>query len=179
MVAMLAGVLYIVVALIEFVRPQATVFTSPSDYAIEAAFAAALLFTLVGLVGLYLYHGDRIGRLGTVGFIAAALGTASMFMSVAATTVAGRDVLGLFIFVGVLLALLGVILFGIAVFRTGVFPRWVGVALMLGLPVSVALEPFGGPVLLGLAWVGIGYALRAGSGEHEQTKTTKSEAQTG
>lgn len=168
--AVLAGVLYIGQALIEFVEPQAAVFNSLSDYAIEVAFAAALLFTLAGLIGLYLLHGKRLGRIGMSGFIAATVGTASMFVSAAATAVAGQDALGLFIFIGVLLALVGVILFGIGIIRARVLPRWVGAALLLGLPVTVAVDGPGGAILLGIAWIAIGYAL--GSKREDESMTS-------
>ncbi len=157
--AVLAGILYIIQAVMGVVQPQGEVFTSRYDYLFEAVFVVALLATLVALGGLHIRQSGRTGRLGMASFLAAFVGTGLLLVSAAATLVAGQNTLDLFFLLGVLASMIGVILFGISVIRAKVLPRWCGVALMLGLPSSVLFANIGGGMLLGLTWIALGYAL--------------------
>lgn len=155
----LAGVMYIAQAVIGLIQPQAEVFTSLSDYLIEAAFIAALLFTLLGLIALHQHQAQLAGRLEKTGFVMASMGTGLMLLSAIATLVAGYNTLGLFFLLGLVASFSGLILCGFTIIQTKILPRWSGVALMLGLPASVILADYGGGIVMGLAWVGLGYAL--------------------
>jgi hypothetical protein len=157
--ALLAGLLYITQAVVSLVRPQAEIFTSGSDYLIEALFVAALLLTPVGLAGLYQCQGGRSGRLGRVGFLAASFGATAMAVSATVTLAAGYNALGLLFVLGLLTTLTGQIAFGIAVVRAKTLRRWCGAALIAGLVVSLLLAEYGGGVVLGCAWVALGYTL--------------------
>lgn len=157
----LAGVMYIGQAVIGLVQPQAEIFTSLSDYLIEAAFIAALLFTLLGLIALHHHQARRAGRWELAGFAAASMGTGLMLLSASATLVVGYNTLGLFFLLGLVASFGGLILCGLTIIQTKTLPRWSGVVLMLGLPASVILADYGGGLLMGLAWVGLGYALRS------------------
>jgi hypothetical protein len=66
---------------------------------------------------------------------------------------------------------LGLVLFGAATFRAGVYPRWIAVLLIIGIPVTMFLDPTAGTfqesigqMLWGFAVAALGfYALRRAS----------------
>jgi hypothetical protein len=155
---MLSGLLYIGQAIANLLRPQADVFTSTYDYAIEAAFFVALLLTLVGLLGLRKEAGR--GVFPTVSFWVFLIGTLLFLISSAANLVSGRDALAFVYVPGLGLSVLGAILLGIALIRAKGLPLWSTIALMLGMPASVVLgDTFGGGIVVGLAWIAVGVAL--------------------
>jgi len=155
---MLAGLLYIVQALALLVKPQADVFSSPYDYAIEAVFVAALLLTLVALHGMRKVAGT--GIFPTVSFFVFLIGTLLFILSAGANLVTGRNLLASVSLVGLGLSVLGAILLGIAIIRAKTLPIWSMITLMLGLPVSVVLgDSYGAGIVLGLAWIAVGVAL--------------------
>jgi hypothetical protein len=99
--------------------------------------------------------------LGVIGFYAAFIGTALLLISTAATIIAGREVLN-FLFVLGFLGTLGLVPLGVATLRARVLPRWCGVLLIvavMGIPVYFALGNYGGAILYGLVWLGLGYTL--------------------
>jgi hypothetical protein len=63
---------------------------------------------------------------------------------------------------------IGLILFGVATFRAGVYPRWAAVLLIIGIPLTMFLDPTAGTfqesigqILWGFAVAALGfYALR-------------------
>jgi hypothetical protein len=155
---MLAGLLYIVQAIIGLVKPHADVFTSTSDYVIEVLFVAALLLTLVALLGMR--TGAGTGIFPIVSFFVFFIGTLLFLLSAAASLASGRDVLEFVYLPGLGLSLLGAILLTIAIIRAKILPLWSAIVLMLGLPISVALgDTYGGGIVLGLAWIAVGVAL--------------------
>jgi hypothetical protein len=57
--------------------------------------------------------------------------------------------------------LIGFVLYGVATLRARVLPLWVGVAIIVGLPVRIAMfqvDPWG-LVVFGLLWLALGYVL--------------------
>jgi hypothetical protein len=133
--------------------------------------------TVVGIAGL---HGLQRGHYGpreelaSFAYLAAFIGTALILVSAAALALVGQSagqaafLVSLNVsFVGFLTALAGLMLLGAATLQARVLPRWCGVLLIAGIPVSlVPLIVDGNPVgliLLGTIWVLVGYALlRAG-----------------
>jgi hypothetical protein len=156
-----AGLGYIGTAALDLLQPQTSIFTRPTDYAIEALFVVALLLTLVGYAGIHARHGGRGGRFEAESFRAALVGTTGIAVPAFATLLAGREILGPIFLLGVLIALIGNICFGISVLRAGVLPRWFGWALMLGLPISIPLDALGGGLVLGAVWIALGVVLMA------------------
>jgi hypothetical protein len=155
---MLAGLLYIVQAIAGLVKPHAEVFTSTNDYVIEICFVAALLLTLVALLGIR--TGAGTGIFPAVSFFVFFIGTLLFLISAAASLASGRDVLDFVYLPGLGLSVLGAILLGIAIIRAKILPLWSAIALILGLPISVALgDAYGGGIVLGLAWIAVGVAL--------------------
>lgn len=157
--ALLAGALYIVQAIMDQVWPQAEFFATFSDYLMEIVFIAALAATLAGLAALHLRRGMPSSRAETLGFRMAAVGVSGTLVSACATLLVGHDALGPIFLLGLLGTFVGQIIFGIALVRLRRLPGWLGAALILGLPVSVALDAFGGGVLLGLTWLALSYHL--------------------
>ncbi len=134
-------------------------FGLPSFYLIEGLTGLALAGMLVGLLGLHARQDANYGVLGTVGFLAALVGTALVLANVLLIRAAGRDLLDLLLLLGLLGMLFGFVLLGIATLRAGVLPQWCGVALILVLPISALLGDFGGGLVFGLVWLALGYAL--------------------
>lgn len=155
----LAGLAYLIESVMGVVRPQPEVFASTSDYILEAIFIVALLATVLALVGLHGFAAGRDARLGTVGFWLTAIGTSLLALSAIATLLAGQNSLGLAFLGGLLLNFVGYILLGIAALRAKVLPAWMALGLCVGFPLSVLLSSFGGGILLGLAWLVVGYFL--------------------
>lgn len=122
--AVLAGVAWVVSGLISVVIPgQGTEEVgSSSYYLLETIFCIATVGMLGGLAGLHALRATSYGRLGTVGFYAAFVGTALMLISTAATILAGREVLD-WLFVLGFLGTLGLVLLGVATLRARVLPQ--------------------------------------------------------
>jgi hypothetical protein len=131
---------------------------------------------LVWLLGLRALQAPRHGRSGTVGFVAAFVGTALLFVLTAFTPVqmflayaldvidprTGGVLVTLMFTTGLFLGwLVGYTLLGVATFRAKVLPRWCGVLLVVQLPLVVFLMTFYGTggLALGLVWLALGYAL--------------------
>jgi hypothetical protein len=161
--AMLAGVAWMVSGIISLVIPgQGTEdIGSFSYYLLETIFCIASVGILGGLAGFHALQAASYGQLGAVGFYAAFIGTALMLISTAATILAGREVLN-FLFLLGFLGTLGLVLLGVATLRARVLPQWCGVlfiAAVFGIPVYFALGNYGGAILYGLVWLGLGYGL--------------------
>ncbi|HZY58049.1 MAG TPA: hypothetical protein VFE09_09680 [Rubrobacteraceae bacterium] len=180
--AMLAGVAWIasVVVNLAITSPQGPTAFSLSSPLDEATYIVALAGMLVGLAGLHARQTRSYGRLGVTGFLVAFMGSALALLGLVLSLSARGEVferelldqvlgLGLLaMLLGLVLLGLGFIVLGIATLRAGVLPRWCGVALILALPVSVALGNYGGRILLGVVWLALGYVLWAKRGEAAQ-----------
>jgi hypothetical protein len=136
-------------------------FGLPSFYLIEGLTGLALVGTLVGLLGLHARQDANYGVLGTVGFLAALVGTALVLANVLLIRTAERNLLDLLLLLGLLGMLLGFVLLGIATLRARVLPQWAGVALILVLPVAALLGDYGGGLVFGIVWLALGYVLLA------------------
>jgi hypothetical protein len=117
----------------------------------------SVLFTLLGLPGVFLRQAERAGLLGLLGmlltFFAIAIldGTHTVIsfavLPVLATspataaqlgnldTAIQQGLLGTLVTIGGPMVLLGLLLLGIATLRAGIFPRWVGIILIVVVPI--------------------------------------------
>ncbi len=137
-------------------------------------FFAALIATLLALVGILLYQLQQARRLGFVGFFTAFVGTAMMLLE-------GREHLfspdfgvgtprGLLeLIIASLVFSIGYILLGVAIVRAGVLPRGAGILLAVGGPIVAFSPPIGvlaveivGHALFGLGLLWVGYVLSSG-----------------
>jgi hypothetical protein len=124
----------------------------------SALFVVVTLYGLVMLEGILRHAGDEIFcRVGLVGFTLAT--TLWLLLSVLDSNdlPGGRDVERYFI----LLAFLAIIAFGIALLRTRIVARWVGIGVILwaGVTFLHALPQNQGPLFYGLAVVLVAGAL--------------------
>src|SRR5918998_2037882 len=162
--ALLAAIAWLVSGLISLMLPgQGTevVGTFPY-YLLEILFSIASLGMLVAIMGFHTRQAPNYGRLGTAGFFAAFVGVFFLLASTVATMLAGREVLDWLFILGFLGTCVGFLLFGAATLRARVLPRWCGILLLVavfGIPVYFALGNYGGAILYGLVWLGLGYGL--------------------
>ena len=171
--AVVAGLIFIAVALF---NPQglAGISSLPGPLA-TGMFVVALLGQLAAIASLHVLQRDRYGRLGTVGSLVFFVGIACWILLVVLSTllddipVALGAVLAV---VGLLAPFIGIELLGVATFRASVLPRWFGVLLIVGLPVSVLLWVVLGVlawfIAYGVFWGLVGYALLSSGGTQVQ-----------
>jgi len=183
--AVLAGVLYALGALLHPVGETLASVNSPSWIPSHLVYWVSAMLMVFSLVGLYARQAAKAGWLGLVGFLLALAGTAfagSIFFmasTVLPLVAAGSpSVFGQVMpppaFAVVVLGVgfvLGYLLFGVATIRAGVFPRWSGSLLIIGVllftisemslldPAISHLVVTLGDVLFGIGLAWMGYAL--------------------
>ncbi len=131
----------------------------------NALVVVAVLLVLVGLVGFHTLQKRNYGRIGRIGFytvivaiFAQVLGLLAIFAG------ASADLVWFVLPVGALAVLVGFVLYGVATLQAKVLPRWSGIALIIAVPVLVALgglsnSPGVGYIWFGLVWLALGYLL--------------------
>ena len=157
---MLAGLAWVVVGVMALVsmRPNPLV---------GASLVIALVGTLLGLVGLDTRQANSYGELGGMGFVLAFAGGSVMLVSLVLVFL-GLAIGSFGQFFGLLMLVMGLVLLGVATLRAGTLPRWCGVALIVAAAALLALVGYGGNIVFGLVWLGLGYVLWAGRGEVAQ-----------
>ena len=161
-----AGVMYILTGIVNLFAPQSPVFVSFSDYLIEILFVVGLLGTLAAIVGLHYLQRGRYGRTGVAGSLTAFIGYALLLVAATVTILAGKEALDAVFPIGSLAALVGVVLLGSASLRARVLPRWCGLVLIAGYPLTVFADIAtggAGGIVLGIVWGLVGYALLSNS----------------
>lgn len=166
-----AGALYAAVGIADLLAPRAhwpgpILLASSSDYLVQFFLVAALLGTLVAIVGLYAARRRNYGWAWVVGSFAAFFGHALLLYDAsetAARKVAPASGSGVVDW-GSLVALVGLVLLGTATLGAArALPRWCGLPLLFsGFPFWVLPEDpswWGGWLLLGGAWSSVGFAL--------------------
>ena len=144
---------------------------------------AAHILLVFALVVLYAAQAERSGSLGVLGMVLSVIGTTLasgvVLIEIAGASganveaVTGAGLSGALSLLGGLAFAIGLIMFGIATMRAGVFPRWAGLLLILGAVVFAAAS-FSGSAVLAVevvgaaitcvAFVWLGLALLSGSG---------------
>ncbi len=150
--ATLAGVVWIANSLLAL-----TVANTEEDQWLAILFIVAVLLTLAGLVGLHTLQKENYGRIGRAGFYLVVISSLVQIVGLVAL-LAGSQVLDWLILIGNLGVLVGFVLYGAATLQARVLPRWCGVGIIVGLPVTIALGDLGN-MLFGLLWLAIGYVL--------------------
>ena len=117
-----------------------------------AFYVAALLFSNAGLLGFHALQRDAYGRLGRAALYTVLGSSVLLIVSAFLTVPVIANMIGL---VG---ALVGFILYGVATLRARVLPVWCGVLFVAFLPVSIALGEYGN-FFTGLAQLVVGYVL--------------------
>jgi len=144
------------------------------------AFFDLLVFgAMVALASLHALQRESYGLLGTLAFLVALVGVAMIFVSEFRSLIlalwqgspGAGGVSWLFI-IGLLVATVGLIAYGVTTITAGALPWWCGAALLAGSPfVGLFLYLFS-PVeesLVGVPWAVVGYAIfRVGASHVEQ-----------
>ena len=175
--ALIGGVLYVLTGIMSLFAPQEEVLDSFTDYLIEVLFVLALVGTLVAIAGLHVLQKERYGRLGAAGSLTAFVGHVLLLVAAATTILTGREALDIIYLLGSLVALVGLTLLGAMTLRARVLPKWCGVLLIVGLPLTVFLDIVtgggAGGILLGVVWALVGYALLATRGGAPAQQTSR------
>ncbi len=164
--AILSGVTFIILSLLSLATPE------PAAY-LDVIFGVAWLSTVLPVAGLHVAQEGRYGLLGRVGSATLVGGAVATFLGALAIATGSVFLGGLLFIVGGLLLLAGLVVLGIATLRARVLPRWCGAALILALPLTALAGPLTGGILqarsnsgdypgvivIGLLWLGLGYAL--------------------
>ena len=173
---LVAGVLW----LLGILHPPATLdgMLAPAWGPSHYVTAAASVFLVFGLIGLYAYQVAKVGWLGLIAFIltltaSAMLTSAELFDGALAPTLVANPATqslvnpqqaGPFVIVNrvvAVLATVGNILLGIAIIRAGVLPRWAGLLIIIGyvfLAFGIGLPALAILAEVGLVLSGLGYA---------------------
>jgi hypothetical protein len=150
----------------------------------------SIVLLLWGLIGIYGRQSRAAGTFGLWAFVVVFLGTALVagntwaevfvwptlaqvapeMLSVPVFTTEASSYMSVGLNLSFPLFGIGLILFGVATLRAGVYPRWAAVLLIIGIPVTMFLDPTPGTfqesigqILWGFAVAALGwYALRRG-----------------
>ena len=143
----------------------------PAFYAPTLAALGSIIALLVALIALFARQSEQLGTLGIVGFVSAVIGTALgvggtwtyvfvlPFLSQEAPGVGDESSGSLLVGFVVSYLLMGVgwLLFAVATLKTGVFPRWAVILLMVGAVVAIIPMP-SRTLVLALGAACMGYA---------------------
>jgi hypothetical protein len=129
-------------------------------------FVVALLLTSAGLIGLHALQEGRYGLIGQVGLYTVLLAFALQTLGTVVLLFGSSAIVWLVSPVGLLVKLVGFVLYGVATLQAKVLPRWYGVALITLVPFSVALLVYGN-IWTGLVLLVLGYALWLRTGTPE------------
>lgn len=121
-------------------------------------FVVALLLTSAGLIGLHALQEGSYGLIGQVGLYTVLLAFALQALGTVMLLSGSSALVWLMSPVGLLVKLVGFVLYGVATLQAKVLPRWYGVALITLVPFSVALLVYGN-IWTGLVLLVLGYAL--------------------
>jgi hypothetical protein len=140
--------------------------TGPSAFSL-VLYIVALLLSVVGVVGLHALQKENYGLIGRGGFwVVVAFFATSILGTV--VLLSGSTALDWLVFpVGQTGILVGFVLYGTATLQARVLPTWYGVALIILLPVAVALGVYG-TIWVGLVQLALGYVLWTRSGTAAQ-----------
>jgi hypothetical protein len=149
-----------------------------SGYIVLAFFVLLVFGAMVALASLHAIQRQRYGLLGTLVFLVAFVGVAMIFVSELRSLIIGvsqaspgaAGVSWLFI-IGLLVATVGLIAYGVTTITASALPWWCGPALTAGSPfVGLFLYLFS-PVeesLIGVPWIVVGYAIFRAAARHTQ-----------
>src|SRR5215211_2586588 len=140
-----------------------------SGYVVLAFFDLLVFGAMVALASLHTIQRERYGLLGTLAFLVALVGVAMIFVSEFRSLIlalwqgspGAGGVSWLFI-IGLLVATVGLIAYGVTTITASALPWWCGLAVMAGSAfVGLFLYLFS-PVedsLIGVAWVVVGFGI--------------------
>ena len=167
--AVLGGILWIVPAIVTAFKPrgciglECEVSTMRDTSDVTPFLLLALLLSTVGLAGVAIqaWNIERFGRLAKAGVALYGVGVALFVLGTILTAIS--EVFWVLMLPAGLALIAGLVLTGIAAFKTGVLPRWVAVLLVIGSLAMLGFNDQTAEVLMaipfGLSWIAVGYAL--------------------
>jgi hypothetical protein len=156
LLAAIGALAYAVEGAIVIRSPQPDHHWHAAGYAVEIAFAVALLAT-IPLLPLLSARSSRTVEIATR---IAQIGFTAMLIDAIASTVADGNVAGPVFFLGLLAALGGLVVVAISTIRTRTGCWWLAPLVLVGLLAGMALGDQGGGILIGITWFGVAIALR-------------------
>lgn len=161
-----AGVAWVALSLLSILTPE------PARF-LDILFVVPYALSLGGVLGLHAVHLDHASRLERIGAWSSVIGMAVTLVGQVGIITDTDLLTRLVLPAGVVIWLLGLVLFGIAMVRARVLPAWVGIAIALSQPLAVlaglVLSPisplsstgdYSGAIGHGLVWLALGSALR-------------------
>jgi hypothetical protein len=177
LVAMVGGVAFVIVSFMTWLcTPNCP---GSSGYVVLACFDLLVFGAMVALASLHAIQRERYGLLGTLAFLLAFVGVAMIFVSELRSLIlalwqgspGAGGVSWLFI-IGLLVATVGLIAYGVVTITASVLLWWCGAALLAGSPLVGLFLYLFSPVeesLVGVPWAVVGYAVfRTGGTRVEQ-----------
>jgi hypothetical protein len=175
--AMLGGTLWTIATVAHASKPRGCIAAECASRPMRESGALDGILTLLsvllfaaGLVALVRSAG-RFGRTGKAGAVIGAGGAAVLVIATLIQAIFfGGDfpLMPYFVVPGLLAAVVGFLLAGIAILRSGVLPRWGAVLVIVGALAMLGANEQTARVLLmlpfGVAWVAVGYVLWTGAG---------------
>jgi hypothetical protein len=128
-----------------------------ADYLVEGTFVAGVAVTSLLLLSVHSLQRDAVGRLGRAG-VMAFIAASSVQVIATVASLAGARQLEVLVFPALLVLLVALVAYGASTWNAKRFPKWVAIGMMIALPVSVALGLYGGNILFGAFWIGVGFA---------------------
>jgi hypothetical protein len=166
--AVIGALAYAVEGAIVIHSPQPDHHWSAAGYAVEVAFAIALVATIPLLPLL----ATSASRTAAIAARVAQVGLGAMLVDAVASTVAGGNVVGPLFFLGLLAALGGLIVLAIWTVRARLGTWWLAPVVLVTLLAGMALGDHGGGILIGVGWAIVAFAIR-GSGERAVMLTAR------
>ncbi len=178
--AMVGGTLWVIGTLIHASKPKGCIAEECAFRPMRESGALDGILTLlsvlllaVGALGLLVLvrRSGRFGMAGKAGVLVGAVGAALLVIVILIQAIFfGGDfpLMPYFVVPGLLALVVGFLLVGIAILRSGVLPRWVALLVIVGALAMLGANEQTWRVLLmipfGVAWVAVGYALWSGAG---------------
>ncbi len=186
---MLGGALWVAWAIVHALQPMGCVADacalpgrsmregSPLGSALQIAAVLALAVGVWGLVRRARALGS-FDRLGSVGLVASASGVVIVVIAGLVQAIFYNGdfwAMPYFVIPAALALVVGFVLLGVAILRSGVLPRWAAALLIIGTLTMLGMNEQNTQVLLaipfGVAWAVIGYVLWSGSGERQAPRS--------
>ena len=138
----------------------------PTDSSVGDTFQlVAITLLAVGIGGLHTLQMNHFGRLGLImglaGLSIVVIAASASVVARIVMLVSGSVTLVWITDLALPALILGMVIYGVATLLARVLPLWIGVAIILALPLRIALvvmDPWG-LTLFGLLWVVLGYML--------------------
>jgi hypothetical protein len=172
--AMVGGLAYLLNVLLGLLVPETS--TSVVHLLADSFAVVPVLLTLVGMVGLHTLQKANYGGIGRGGFYTVVIGLLAQVLGTISHLLSGSEALEWLVFpVGIILMIVGLMLYGAATLQVRGLPRWCGLGFVVVPPVVIVLEVLRegyGEVVFGLLWLAVGYALwsRRGTAEGQPSR---------